>query len=378
MHFRSKGSPATSTTVKSKTSTASAKPFNCDLCKYRCIKKRGLQRHQSVVHGVRHPCPFCERIYVSEIQLQIHMVTHTKEKPFQCMQCTRTFSSKGSLQHHTKNNPCPNKDKVRKVPKLVYRRTVQRTEGDVNNDLKSKDSFSCDLCDKHFPREFGLRVHQRTHGIKVVSEYSCSYCLRIFSSSSALSRHSVTHTGVKAFQCRTCERSFTRKDILQNHTRLGTCGVKKPIIPSQIEEAETFSCTVCHRPRTFPTRAGLRIHNWKVHGVVGGPYICLFCDDGKHWPSNGHLQIHMVTHTKEKHFQCPLCQKLFGTKVGMTSHMNRKSCLSSAGLSEPKLTEIRICSSPKPKANNVAETETLIKNISKPAAKKYVNEPIAT
>ena len=48
--------------------------------------------------------------------------------------------------------------------------------------------------------------------------YACDQCEKTYGSSNHLSRHKVTHTGVK-FACEFCDREFTRKDKLNKHKR---------------------------------------------------------------------------------------------------------------------------------------------------------------
>lgn len=48
-------------------------------------------------------------------------------------------------------------------------------------------------------------------------------------------------------------------------------------------------------------------------------FKCQYC--GKIQPSNWALKIHERTHTGERPFVCPVCNKGFGHKSNMTKHM---------------------------------------------------------
>ncbi|XP_029724064.2 zinc finger protein 454 [Aedes albopictus] len=100
------------------------KPFKCDLCQKRFLKKRRLDFHTRYIHGAKsHICPICERPF----RFRHHMLDHTRThlspherqqmgdqnaRPFECDVCHKTFKIQKALYHHKryrhgpKNHAC--------------------------------------------------------------------------------------------------------------------------------------------------------------------------------------------------------------------------------------------------------------------------------
>ena len=101
-----------------------------------------------------------------------HKRTHTGEKPFPCLVCERSFSTRHALQIHN---------------------TIHTGE----------KSHVCHLCSKSFARRHYLRVHLNYHqqeeaeaeaGLKLV----CEYCKSEFKSKCGFANHMKTHRWVRA------------------------------------------------------------------------------------------------------------------------------------------------------------------------------------
>ncbi|KAJ6647431.1 Homeotic protein spalt-major [Pseudolycoriella hygida] len=48
----------------------------------------------------KHQCRYCDKIFGSDSALQIHIRSHTGERPFQCNMCSSSFTTKGNLKVH--------------------------------------------------------------------------------------------------------------------------------------------------------------------------------------------------------------------------------------------------------------------------------------
>uniref|UniRef100_A0A673CN12 Zinc finger protein 574 n=1 Tax=Sphaeramia orbicularis TaxID=375764 RepID=A0A673CN12_9TELE len=172
--------------------------IECDLCGHRCMTQEGLDLHR-LSHTGQTPlkCPVrpCRRRFTSNSLLEEHVLAHfqgtlTKSKNrtrFRCQICHKEFAYNSTFNVH------------------------MRTHTDER-------PFECATCGKRFRQLPHLQDHERIHsGLR---PFCCWICGKSFSVAARLTEHARTHSGEKPYPCPHCPAAFRSRSNLDKHIRL--------------------------------------------------------------------------------------------------------------------------------------------------------------
>ena len=210
----------------------------------------------------------------------------------------------------------------------------------------SRPLGECPVCGKHYQ---SLKIHMLAHSNE--RKHTCAKCSNAYKHKKHLLRHvRVAHDDSHAVRvtCDVCQRSFNEKSSLNRHKKLlhsgksgGGGGIKR-----EPKECNVL-CVDCNR--WFYSESGLVNHKCKAHTKRETTGKCSVCK--KEFPTayelarhkrkhrDRHLRVcrlcgkliardgmprHLATHTDERPFKCPQCDKAYIRKSSLTEHITQK------------------------------------------------------
>lgn len=284
-------------------------------CKW---KKKGSEtgRKSEKRKKLKFGCEKCEVNFSASTKLVDHCVReHGMElkdvKPFVCDRCPQRFSTSSNLWQHIKYH-----DGIKsKMCSYCGKGFITKTDL-VNHEKKHLNmrEYKCEACGKSFNTHKDIRSHKLiVHTDSSKWKFVCEICNKPFPIKSNYDSHMRRHTGDKKFACHLCEKKFTTKCDLQRHTRSH----------SHVRE---HRCQHCEKE--YKDERVLKVHMAKIHAIGVGKvkipvrerkHACHFCP--KAYYAKNKLTRHIYTHSGEKPFHCPICEKKFNDKSYVKQHL---------------------------------------------------------
>lgn len=173
-------------------------------------------------------CAECEYTTYTLSNLELHIRTHTGEKPYSCSVCQKKFRTSSHLRRHrvTHSNvehlKCRNCDYSTNKWLSLKRHLASHSCGESSsavsfyqpqNQLPFK-IYVCEECGYSTAHNGNLKLHLRIHtGEK---PFKCGQCALAFRTSSHLKRHVLTHLKL---HCRRCKFSTLDNQAFQMHAK---------------------------------------------------------------------------------------------------------------------------------------------------------------
>ncbi|KOB75837.1 Uncharacterized protein OBRU01_06758 [Operophtera brumata] len=238
-----------------------------------------LRKNKHRVYSGPIQCMMCGRILKCQSAYEQHLRTHTKEKPFGCDLCKKSFRTKSSMKLHIYRHYGIQELDQRKL------RPLPDWDGRKKGNKSKSSPILCIIC--------GLKVNCR----------------------SALETHMRKHTGDKPFTCPECTKSYTLKGSLMRHIEVNHT---KQALRAHIDRHNNPGKYICNFCGTaFTVKGNLNLHVIRIHSEKSG--TCTVCH--KTFPN---LQVHMRVHNGEKPYICKLCNQGFMTQRSLSHHTGFK------------------------------------------------------
>ncbi|KFO88119.1 Sal-like 3, partial [Buceros rhinoceros silvestris] len=322
----------------------------------------------------KHKCRFCAKVFGSDSALQIHLRSHTGERPFKCNICGNRFSTKGNLKVHFQRhkekyphiqmNPYPVPEYLDNVPTcsgIPYGMSLP-PEKPVTTWLDSKPVLPT------VPTSIGLQLPPTIPG---VNSYGDSPSITPMS-------RSPQRPSPASSECTSLSPSLNTSESGVPPTRLGdlsaggqvsaastssiptavtdssvvATSLPNPVLPAvsdqfkakfpfgglldSMQTSETSKlqqlvenidkkmtdpnqCVICHR--VLSCQSALKMH-YRTH-TGERPFKCKIC--GRAFTTKGNLKTHFGVHRAKPPLRvqhsCPICQKKFTNAVVLQQHI---------------------------------------------------------
>lgn len=255
-------------------------------------------------------CRFCSRVFGSDsVRSQIHVQSHTRERPYKCSVCGNRFSTWGNLKvhfqrhkdayPHTRMNPYPvPKHNIQTSAGVAYNVSPEKTAATWFNGSQSPTTVTSAVA---------------TNLSSLIKKEE-----QLVSVPNPLSQTDLYFDSADSMEFRSPAKPVKTS---------GTAETKQGPMNYKNEDVDVLpSPFVCSAPTLFTgffslkhsENPKLQLLSETTDKTVLDPNECLICHRILSCPSA--LTVHYRTHTGEHPYQCKLCSRAFTTKGNLKTH----------------------------------------------------------
>ncbi|XP_040187680.1 sal-like protein 4 [Rana temporaria] len=266
----------------------------------------------------RHKCKFCGKVFGNDSALQIHLRSHTGERPYKCNICGNRFTTKGNLKvhfqrhrdkyPHIRMNPYPVPEHLDNVPTtsgIPYGMSVPMDESNVFADTKPV------LPSLPNP---GLTIPN----VASIGDSGSAFPLNLQSKLSPGSEGESVSSGAVGHESST-DQSLSSPPVNGSSEQSSETSKLQQLVENIDKTGSDHNeCLICHRVLSCPS--SLKMH-YRTH-TGERPFKCKIC--GRAFSTKSNLKTHYGIHranTPQKMHSCPICQKKFTNAVVLQQHI---------------------------------------------------------
>ncbi|XP_065086744.1 zinc finger protein 93-like [Ochlerotatus camptorhynchus] len=314
--------------------------YACKICSKDFENLYSIKRHVNEAHidVKKRTCLTCGITLSYRYNLNVHMRSHSGERPHKCGECGKGFLSTSDLKRHARRL-----QHASGMPKKEHKCIICKENFDSSGDLEQHASihalrvtdlndsyeltpyeeakltvsdsseshvYTCNICGMQFSVLSAAKDHvNKDH--KDVKNHSCIYCGSTSNSRTAMRKHMLIHEGNKTFKCLNSHCNYATEQYanLQQHFR-DCANISK--------RAAVRKCTICCVE--FGELSVLRAH-FKVAHKLANSYSCVHCEYS--FGSLGDLTEHILSHGAiQSVVRCPIenCQFIVTSEEDRRKH----------------------------------------------------------
>lgn len=200
--------------------------FNCELCGKSFPLQSRLSDHLKTHKGAKLECSQCKRLFASFHLLRMHLRLHAEEsvavndfKAKDDDDNTNTTKALDSYLSPNITNSSKESSILEKSPESVDSKYVlPSTDVNAATNVSVIRHLQCTYCNKMFTRSSNLTKHLNIHTKE--RSFKCNECDKTFLHAFALTRHQRVHTGEKPYKCVHCGKYFSDPSTRNRHAKL--------------------------------------------------------------------------------------------------------------------------------------------------------------
>ncbi|XP_055049158.2 sal-like protein 1 [Misgurnus anguillicaudatus] len=304
---------------------------------------------------LKHKCRFCAKVFGSDSALQIHLRSHTGERPYKCNICGNRFSTRGNLKVHFQRhkdkypniqmNPYPVPEHLDNIPTstgIPYGMSPlpEKTSPSLV-DVKhlAANSIGCMLqssvqsLSPIKKEEQGVSIikpqnpgpSERHNGYQNVpplisnekfqEALSLAYFTTVDSSRNQIAiKNSVDSTTELKFETKLFRRLPDPPGASE------TLKLEQLVEKIENRSSDPNECVICHR--ILSCQSALKMH-YRTH-TGERPFKCRVC--GRAFTTKGNLKTHYSIHRSMPlltiQHSCPICQEKFTNAIALQQHIH--------------------------------------------------------